>query len=203
MDNLYELKSQVRDFTLEEITRGFDLKLNINKRFNKRFQIWFPNRKLINYLTKNGAVLTGSRALKCYSFKDKELLPRPCSGSDWDFVITRKMMYKLSEDLNMPYNLIDRFITVSKHKYRVHPAYSDSYSVGQVDVHIIIADELPPFIEKNGVRITPFSFTLNEKVKLLDEIVSDQKYSTSNKMKSEADKHKKDLQEIIIRLRNC
>ena len=154
---------------------------------------------MIKYLTKNGAVLTGSRALKCYELNGQDLLKRSYDESDWDFAVTKQMMYKISDECGIPYNLVDKVISIKKQKYWRHPDYQDAYRVGAIDVHLIIVDELPPFVESDGVRITPFTFTLNEKVKLLDEIVTNNKYSSSKRLQSEADKHQNDLIQIILK----
>lgn len=203
MDRIGEIKSWVRDINLDMLTGKHQIGFDVSKRKNSGLQLLIPNRKLIKYVTEMGGVLTGSRALKCYTMNDSELLNRDCE--DWDFIVTEDMVFKICDHFDMDYNLIDKVISIKKQRWTVHPAYSASYRVGAVDVQLIIKDELPDFIEDKGIRVCKLNYIINEKVKLASElssIVSSVGYMSNRPEKAELNKHVDDLTKVIIKF-NC
>ena len=44
-----------------------DVKIDISKRYNNKFRLFYPSRNLIKYTTNIGGVLVGSRAIRCYT----------------------------------------------------------------------------------------------------------------------------------------
>jgi hypothetical protein len=188
MERIGEIKSYIRDINLNMITSPYKIEVDMSKRKDRRFQILRPNNKLIKYVTKMGGVLTGSRALKCYTINDKSIIDR--GSIDWDFLVTKDMVFDICDHFGVEYNLVDKVISIKKCKWWSHPAYSDSYRVGPVDVQLIIKDEFPDFIEKDGVKICTFNYILNEKIKLIDAGGKDIK------------KHIEDLTQVIIKF-NC
>jgi len=186
MDRAGEIKSWIREINLTMLSSEHKIEFDVRKRKNNRLQILMPNRKLINYVTKMGGVLTGSRALKCYTLNGKQMFDR--NMIDWDFIITKEMAYKICDHFGMQYDLVSNVISVKKQRWWAHPAYSDSYRVGPVDVQLIIKDELPDFNEKNGVRISKFNYVINEKAKMIDY--------------KDGGKHLDDLNQMIIKF-NC
>ena len=215
MNRLGELKGYIRDINLNMISNEYDIKLDVSKRYNTRLRFRMPSRKLIKYVTKIGGVLTGSRALRCYSINGKQMLDR--KSSDWDFIITQDMAFKICDkfDISGVYSDGD-VITIRNQRWHVHPAYSDSYRVGPVDVHLMVRSEMPEYNEKRGVRIAAFNYTMNEKVKMIDDILNKPPvlstsggnatygYSgvTRNVSMEEANKHLDDLNRLIIKF-NC
>ena len=191
--NSNDIKSFVRDLNLNIITDNQKIEIDISKRYNDRIRWLMPNRSLISYIIECGGVLTGSRALRCFKVNDKYLLDR--RTKDWDFIITQDMAFKICErfDINIIPN-VDKVISVKKQRRYVHPAYSDSYRVGPVDVQMIIKEDLPEYTEISGIRISSLSYILNEKVQLIDEL-----YKNSSTDREEITKHLEDMTRLIIR----
>ena len=86
MQNLNDIKSYMRDINLEILTDCPNVKIDVSKRYYNKFRLFYPSRKLIKYVTNIGGVLTGSRAIRCYTINDKPILERRVN--DWDFVVT-------------------------------------------------------------------------------------------------------------------
>ncbi len=186
MNRVGEIKSWVREINLTMLSTEHKVGFDVRKRKSKKFQILMPNRKLIKYVTKIGGVLTGSRALRCYTLNGKEMLDRKMI--DWDFIVTKEMAFKICDHFGIQYDLVSKVISVQKQRWWAHPDYSDSYRVGPVDVQLIIHDELPEFNEKDGVRISKFGYIISEKARMIDSIGGD--------------KHLDDLNQMIIKF-NC
>ena len=174
-----ELKRWVRDINMSLLISEYSVDINVSNR--KDSMQWLkPNRKLINYVTEIGAVLTGSRAIRCYSVNNKVLLERPTK--DWDFVITQDMAFKICDHFGIKYDL-SKFISVKRQRWMYESAYSGTYRFGPVDVQLIIKDDLPDYNEINGIRIANLGYCLNQKIELLND----------NK------KHKDDILQIITK----
>lgn len=203
---LNEIKSRVRDVKLELIDDSENVyDLDISKRYNKRFRWRYPNRHLIKYVIKSGGILSGSRALRCWTLNGNQLFNR--KTKDWDFLVSRDQALKICSHFNIPYNLVDTVISIKKCRYWAHPHYSDSYPVGPVDVQLIISDNLPDFTEKKRIRFTSISQILSEKIKIVDSIFTElnNNFSTINSreketLKKELFKHLSDLSHIIINI---
>jgi hypothetical protein len=160
------LKAYIRDINLSMITDDYDVKYDVTKRKSK-FQFLKKNWNLIKYVTEMGGVLTGSRALKCCTINGRVMLDR--NVDDFDFIITKKMAFQICDHFKIVYNLTDNFISVKKQRWTSYHSYSDPTRVGSVDVHLIIKDELPDYIEQNGVRISPFTDIINAKYKFIED----------------------------------
>jgi hypothetical protein len=141
-------------------------------------------RKIINYLFENGAVLTGSRALKCYSINGKRMLNR--EPNDWDFLVTQDQFIKLCGD----YDIYD--FKLNENKYYMNRSFAvfvDSY--GSISnwfpcfIQLVIVDELNNFIEKDNKRLSTLTSIIDNKIKLISE-------------SCEVDKHQEDLNNILV-----
>jgi len=195
-----ELKNHLRDINLEILTQSISTEIDISKRYNNKYRLFYPSRKLIKLVTEKGGVLTGSRALRCHKINGKSILERRCN--DWDFIITLDMAYDICSEMNInQIPEIGNTISVNNQRTWRHPTYSDSYRVGIVDVHLIIRDELPVFIEKDKVRISEFGYALSKKVELTTSLYQEitRNYSKDSKIISEYSKHFIDLKQIIIK----
>ena len=182
------LKAYVRDINLNMLTGGYDVQYDTSKSRSK-YQFLKLNWKLIKYVTNLGGVLTGSRALKCCSINGKEMIDR--RPNDFDFLITKEMAFQICDHFKFKYNLTDTVISIKKQIWTSYPDYSDDIiRRGAVDVHLIIVDELPEFIEQNGIRITPFTYVINEKLKMIED-------SSTNR--NEKQKHADDLSALTMR----
>lgn len=182
------LKAYVRDINLNMITGGYDVKYDTSKSRSK-YQFLKLNWKLIKYVTNLGGVLTGSRALKCCTINGKEMMDR--RPNDFDFLITKEMAFQICDHFKFRYNLTDSVISIKKQLWTSYPDYSDDIiRRGAVDVHLIIVDELPDFIEQNGIRITPFTYVINEKLKMIED---------SSINRNEKQKHADDLSALTMR----
>ena len=182
------LKAYVRDINLNMLTGGYDVQYDTSKSRSK-YQFLKLNWKLIKYITNLGGVLTGSRALKCCTINDRSMIDR--RPNDFDFLITRKMAFQICDHFKFSYNLTDKVISIRKERWISTENYSCVKTrYGAVDVHLIIVDELPEFIEQNGIRITPFTYVINEKLKMIED-------SSTNR--NEKQKHADDLSALTIR----
>jgi hypothetical protein len=192
----------MRDINLEILTNYPDVKIDISKRYYNRFRLFYPSRKLIKYVTNIGAVLTGSRAIRCYTISGKPILERKVS--DWDFIVTLDMAFKICADMGIEQiPQVGGVITIKNQRRYVHPSYSDSYRVGPVDVQLIVKEELPDYTEIDGIRIANFGYSVSQKIGMLNDLQKDLNNSRPsifiNNSQKEYDKHIKDLKEMIIK----
>ena len=202
MSNLNQIKAYMRDINLEILTNCPDVKIDISKRYYNRFRLFYPSRKLIKYVTNIGGVLTGSRAIRCFTISGKPILERKVS--DWDFIVTLDMAFKICADMGIEeIPQVGGVISIKNQRRYVHPAYSDSYRIGPVDVQLIVKEELPDYTEINGVRIANFGYSISQKIGLVSDLQNDLNNSRPsifiNNSQKEYDKHIKDLKEIIIK----
>lgn len=189
-----DIKKFVRDLNLNLLTNNYNIQIDPSKRFNNRINWFMPSRKLIDYITKSGGVLTGSRALRCFKINDKFLLER--KSKDWDFIITPEMAFEICNRFNI--NRIPdvgKIISISNQRYWRHPDYSESYRVGPVDVQLIIEDELPEYNTVNGLKFAKLHHILNEKMKLITTL-------QNTNLKEDLSKNLDDMTETIIKF-NC
>jgi hypothetical protein len=202
MSYINELKSYLRDINLEILMENPDVKIDISKRYYNRFRLFYPSRKLIKYVTNIGGVLTGSRAIRCYTIEGKPILERRVN--DWDFIVTLDMAFKICDDMGIEeIPKIDGVISIKNQRRWAHPAYSDSYRVGPVDVQLIIVEELPDYTEFDGVRIANFGYSISQKIVLATDLhnkmQSNMVLSGPKRLQNEYHKHIDDLKEIIIK----
>lgn len=182
------LKSYIRDINLNMLTGGYNVEYDVSKSRSK-YQFLKLNWKLIKYVTNLGGVLTGSRALKCCSINGTEMMDR--RANDFDFLITKEMAFQICDHFKFKYNLTDKVISITKERWISTENYSCVKTrYGAVDVHLIIVDELPQFIEQNGIRITPFTYVINEKMKMIED---------SSTHKDDKQKHADDLAALTMR----
>jgi hypothetical protein len=204
MSYLNELKAYLRDINLEILMESPDVKIDISKRYYNKFRFFYPSRKLIKYTTNIGGVLVGSRAIRCFT-NGKPILERRVN--DWDFVVTLDMAFKICDDMGIEeIPKIGGVISVKNQRRWAHPAYSDSYRVGPVDVQLIVTEELPDYTEVDGVRIANFGYSISQKIGLTSELQSKltghnrtQSSSRYDSIDEQYCKHIDDLKEIIIK----
>ena len=201
MSYLNEIKAYMRDINLEILMNSKDVKIDISKRYYNRFRLFYPSRKLIKYVTNIGGVLTGSRAIRCYTIEGKPILERKVN--DWDFIVTLDMAFKICDDMDIDeIPQVDGVISIKNQRMWRHPDYSDSYRVGPVDVQLIIKEELPEYTEIDGVRISNFGYSISQKIGLTSDLQSKIQNKT-NSVPTEIDtnysKHLADLREMIIK----
>ena len=192
----------MRDINLDILMNCPDVKIDISKRYNTRFRLFYPSKKLIKYVTKIGGVLTGSRAIRCYTIGGKPILERPVT--DWDFIVTLDMAFKICADMGIDQiPKIDSVISIKNQRMWRHPDYSDSYRVGPVDVQLIIKEELPDFTERGGVRISNFGYSVSQKLGLTTDLSNQLSKpnppGTNGTLAEEYTKHVSDLKEMIIK----
>lgn len=194
--DLHEIKGYLRDLNLELISDSLKLEIDISKRYYNKFRLFYPSRKLIKYVTRIGGVLTGSRAIRCYTIEGKPILERRVN--DWDFIVTIDMAFKICADMEIEQiPQIGNVISVKNQRMWRHPDYSDSYRVGPVDVQLIIQEELPDYTEIDGVRITNFGYSLSQKIGLTTDLHS--KLGGGRSIDDQYYKHISDLKEMIIK----
>ena len=197
-----EMKSFVRDLSLNLLTNNHKIEIDVSKRYNDKIRWFMPSRKLINHIIESGGVLTGSRALRCYKINGKSILDR--RTKDWDFIVTQEMAFKICDKFDIGIIPgVDKVISVSNQRYWRHPDYSEAYRVGPVDVQLIIKDELPEYESVDGVNISSLQYIINEKMKLIDELGDKVINSSSiSEERKELGKHLDDMTQTIIKF-NC
>ncbi len=186
----------MRDMNLEILTNYPEIKIDISKRYYNRFRLFYPNRKLINYVTKIGGVLTGSRAIRCFTIDGKPILRRKVK--DWDFIVTLDMAFKICDDMKLDrIPKVDEILSIKNQRMWRHPDYEESYRVGPVDVQLIVREELPDYTEINGVRISNFGYSVSQKISLVTDL--QRNLSNSREVDENYEKHLSDLREMIIK----
>ena len=194
-----EIKTFVRDINLTLLSSSKKIDIDISKRYHKKIRLFMPNRKLINYVTHTGGVLTGSRALRCFKIDGKQMFDR--RSKDWDFVVTSEMAFNICNKFGIStIPGVDKVISIKGQRHWRHPAYSDSYRVGPVDVQLIVKDELPGYKEVKGVRIANFGYTIAQKSIMIDEL--SEKHGGTWRVGDEINKHIEDMTQLIIKF-NC
>ena len=197
MSELNDIKAYLRDINLEVLTTNQDVKIDISKRYYNRFRLFYPSRKLIKYVTNIGGVLTGSRAIRCYTISGKPLLERKVN--DWDFVVTLDMAFKICDNMGIDeIPQVGGVISIKNQRRWVHPSYEDSYRVGPVDVQLIIKEELPKYTEEDGVRISNFGYSISQKIGLTTDLHSKMGIRTRD-IDEQYHKHISDMKEMIIK----
>jgi hypothetical protein len=193
-----EIKSHIRDINLDFLVNSNNSTIDVSRRFNTKFRLFYPSRKLINCIIKHGGILTGSRAIRCFLLDGKPLLDRKVE--DWDFLITLPMAYSIINE--MGYNDIPHLgetISIKNQRMWRHPDYDEAYRVGIVDVQMIIVDELPDFIYKEGIKLTSLGYSLSKKIEITNKL----RHATgSSETSRQFNKHLRDLKDIIIKF-NC
>jgi hypothetical protein len=186
----------MRDMNLEILTNYPEIKIDISKRYFNKFRLFYPNRKLINYVTKIGGVLTGSRAIRCFTIDGKPILQRKVK--DWDFIVTLDMAFKICDDMKLDrIPKVDEILSIKNQRMWRHPDYEESYRVGPVDVQLIVREELPDYTEINGVRISNFGYSVSQKISLVTDLQKN--LSNSREVDENYEKHLSDLREMIIK----
>jgi len=197
MSYLNEIKAHLRDINLDILMNNQDVKIDISKRYYNRFRLFYPSRKLIKYVTNIGGVLTGSRAIRCYTIEGKPILERRVN--DWDFIVTLDMAFKICDEMGIDeIPQIDAVISIKNQRRWVHPAYSDSYRLGPVDVQLIVKEELPNYTEIDGVRIANFGYSVSQKIGLTTDLHNRLTGRTGG-IDEQYHKHISDLKEMIIK----
>jgi len=199
MSSVTEIKTFVRDINLTLLSSSKKVDIDISKRYCDKIRLFMPNRKLIKYVTEIGGVLTGSRALRCFKIDDKQMFDR--RSKDWDFVVTTEMAFNICNKFDISIIPgVDKVISIKGQRHWRHPAYSDAYRVGPVDVQLLIKDELPGYKEIKGVRIANFGYTIAQKSIMIDEMVEEK--GGSWRVGDELNKHIEDMTQLIIKF-NC
>ena len=176
----------IRDIKLNLLMSDYKITINPTLRMS-RFAFLRPGYKLIKNLTEMGAVLTGSRALKCYLINDKPLFDR--KPNDWDFIVTEKMAMKICDEHGITsYDIKPGkfIIPIGKNLILLRGSYGDT-RIMPTNIQLIVKDELPSYKEVNSIKIAELSYIIDEKYKLIS------KYEN---------KHDHDLRQIIARFSN-
>jgi hypothetical protein len=205
MSCLNEIKAYIRDINLDILMNSPDVKIDISKRYNNKFRLFYPSRKLIKYTTDIGGVLVGSRAIRCFTIDGKPILDRKVD--DWDFIVTLDMAFKICDDMEIrEIPQIDGVISIKNQRRWAHPDYQDTYRVGPVDVQLIVKEELPDYTEIDGVRIANFGYSISQKIGMTTDLQSKltghnrtQASSRYDSIDEQYHKHISDLKEMIIK----
>ena len=201
-----DYRKHLRDIKLDLITNKINLKISPPK-IGGLFSFARPGNKIVKDLLKCGAVLTGSRALKCYEFdygnNYKPILSR--KPDDWDFIVDEKTLFKICDKYKFSDGIKkdssgDYYVSIDSHLVRVTSSYGGETRVLKTNITLICKDE-PSTVETKSGRIANLSYILEEKYKL-----SSNYYNISNGHVSQSgwslseNKHDSDLKQIITRI---
>jgi hypothetical protein len=177
----------IRDIKLNLLMSENNITIDSSKRKGK-LTFLRPGYGLVKQLIKMGAIITGSRALRCYNINGKQLFDR--KPSDWDFIVTEKMAMKICDEHGTTYE--DGNIMVLKQMFSLFKdsAYGDSRII-PTNIQLIVKNELPGYIEVDGIRFSELSHIIDEKYKLVSSLKG-----------YHMNKHDIDLRQIITRFNN-
>lgn len=187
-----DYKKHIRDIKLDLITNKIKLEVSPPK-IGGLFSFARPGNKVIRELLDNGAILTGSRAIKCYKANGNKILDRECD--DWDFIVDEKTLfkicdkYKVSSDINRD-SSGDYYVPIRNELVRFTQSYGGDIRVLKTNITLICKDE-PAFTETKSGRIANLVYILDEKRKL-----------SMGQFDRNPNKHDHDLKQIITRMYN-
>ena len=178
-----DYREHIRDIKLNLLMSDNKITIDPNLRESK-FTFLRPGYSLVKQLIKMGAIVTGSRALRCYKVNERQLFDR--SPRDWDFIVTEKMAMKICDEHGVIYK--DDVIQVRKQMILFRDdLYGDSRII-PTNIQLIIKDEIPEYREVKGIKFIELSNILDEKLKLVGVY--------------DINKHDVDLRKIIARFNN-
>lgn len=174
------MKDIMRDIKLNILNKDVNVDIDV-KRLPKLYTSIFQKKRLIKYLLNGNAILSGSRALSCYTLNGKQIFTRDLN--DWDFIMTREEFTKLCND----FKIYD--IDLNKDQYYLNRSfatvclgYSDT-NILPCHVQIIIKENQDNFTEKNGIKFSTFTDIIEHKSKI------------------GGSKHRKDINKIYLKLK--
>lgn len=177
----------IRDLKLGITTGDYKVDIDIKNIPNKWYFIFNKKRKIIKYLFEKGAILTGSRALKCYKINNNFILNR--NPNDWDFILSKNQFIQLCKDYNIyDFDLESNRYYLNKSFATFYDGYGGSTHLLPCKIQLIIQDELPQFIQKDSKKFASLTSIIESKIEL----------SESCEREKERNKHKKDLNNIIV-----
>lgn len=191
-----DYKRHFRDLKLDLISSKIDIKLNSPKVggfFSLR-----PGDRVVEDLLKSGAVLTGSRALKLYTFNGKPLLDR--KADDWDFIVDEETMFKICEKHNVSDVKTqegDYYVNIKKQRIRITQSYGGVLRVLPTNITLIVKSE-PDFNQTKNGKVASLLHILEEKYKLSSHFTNSIRPAGARMY--DDNKHDEDLKKIIIRL---
>lgn len=179
-------QSFLRDIHLGIATGEYNVTIDTSYLPNRWYYFLNSKRKLVKQILKSGAVLTGSRALNCYKVNDVKIFTR--EPDDWDFLMTREQFIRLCKNFNISPGYLDGSQYHFNRSFATFNDYgTDSYWFKCL-IQIILKDEQHEYEEVDGIRFSPLTSILSNKIELID---------TS---RSEQSKHLRDITDMIIKL---
>lgn len=187
-----DYRKHIRDIKLDLLTNKIKLEVSPPK-IGGLFSFARPGNKVVKDLLDSGAVLTGSRAIKCYKVNNREVLDRRCD--DWDFIVDEKTLFKICDKYNVSKDISrdksgDYYAPIRNELVRFTHSYGDDIRVLKTNITLICKDE-PGFIETKLGKIANLAYILDEKSKL-----------SMSDSGGYDNKHDIDLKQIITRLYN-
>ena len=135
----------IRDIKLNLIDNKSNVSIAFSRLYPSGYFI-FRNRKIIKDFIKRGFILTGSRALNCYSLNGNRLIDR--KPKDWDFLITQEQLFEVCKDYKI-YNFdINSKVMKFKKSFMALPSSSYTYTepskfIIRCNIQLIVEDDLP------------------------------------------------------------
>lgn len=184
-----DFREYIRDIKLGILTGKYNIEI---KSSNKRgfFSFLKPGYRLVNDIIDRGAILTGSRALKCYLVNGYPVLDR--RPDDWDFVIDESTALKICDDYRV-YDYDKKvgqnfIIPINRQMILLRDSTYGDKRIVPVNINLIVVNENPSHKIVDGVKFADFGYIIEEKNKL-----SNGEYNS---------KHSDDLKQIIARIHN-
>lgn len=193
-----DYRKHIRDIKLDLVTNKINLKISPPK-IGGLLSFARPGTKVVKELLKCGAVLTGSRALKCYELNDKPILGR--KPDDWDFIVDEKTLFRICDKYKFSSGIQkdgdgDYYVTIDSCAVRITGSYGSDTRVLRTGITLICKDE-PVSVETKNGKIASLSCILEEKYKLSLSYINGSRPVPPGR--DAENKHDHDLKQIITR----
>jgi len=198
---MMDYRKYIRNIKLELLTNKIHLEVS-PPHIGNYFSRLLSGNKIVKELLQCGAILTGSRALKCYQYKGNPVLNR--KPDDWDFIVDEDTLFKICDKYKLSHDIKtnssdDQVLYIKKQLVRFTHSYGGESQILPTNIHLICKDE-PSFIQTKFGKIADLSYILDEKYKLTS------KYLDSKRgpiiiptFRYDENKHDLDLKQIITR----
>lgn len=163
IDSVKECKNIIRHLELERLENDdmFTFDPIINRDYGKFANIFSRKRiKKIKLVSQLGGVLTGSKVLGKTKLYGYPLIKRTTRKSDWDFLVTKDILYKITKEINF-YENGDRLT------HRI--IESDHYECGEQNLDLMVVDEIPHYYQVKDFKYTDPIYTLDNKLEYILE----------------------------------
>ncbi len=169
---LSETKVFLRDFKIKEICEHSSNEFKVLRPKKGLFNFIYKGWRTIDELSNLGGIITGSQALKLYTFNGQPLLQR--KAEDWDIILNRDNFLKFCglNNLNKFYYdknrisiNIQKGIWIGDYGYTI----SEPKYIFKHDIDLITKDKMPEYFQVGKYKIATIESILNEKLNYIND----------------------------------